>query len=266
MGSFESGANSGQTELERTGAKAPVAVAASASRGRWRSWTILLAAGLVAGLVAWVAGEWTHGHFRARTYSVEVMGIKSMQPSRESQKAADIANAALASAILGSMTALTMGLAGGLTVRAPWRGAIVGLGAQVVGAFAAAGASLALIPIFFRQLVPDSNDLLTPILIHGGIWTAIGVVGGIAFAAGMNSWRHLPAAVFFACVGAFTASIIFHVLTGMLFPHSSSAEPVGGSAVVRLLATSLVTVLVAIGVAQGTLVRPLRPADPGPTH
>jgi len=268
MGSFESGVNPAQTELESTAAEvqAPVALKASGSRARSQSWAILLAAGVVAGLVAWVAGELTHGFFRPRRYSVEVMGMKSMQPSRESQKAADIANSTLTSAILGSATAFMMALAGGLIVRSPLRGAMVGVVAQAFGAAAGAASAFVLIPIFFRQLVPDSNDLLTPILIHGGIWMAIGVVGGMAFVAGRNTWRELPLAVLSACVGAFIASISFHVLSGMLFPHISSLEPVGSSTVIRLLATFLVTVLVAIGIAKGTLNRLPHPGQSKPAH
>jgi hypothetical protein len=249
MGSSELGANSSRTELEH------------GARAHLRSWTIVLAAGLVAGVLAWVAGELTHGFFRPRRYSVEIMGMVSMQPSKESRRAADIANATLSSAILGSVAALTMGLAGGLIVHTPLRGAIIGLGAQALGAFAGAAASLALIPILYWELVPDSNDLLTPIMIHGGIWSAIGAVCAMAFAAGMSRWRQLPLAILFAGTGASTASVIFHLLTGILFPGSSSAEAVGGSAVVRLLATSLVTVLVAIGVGRGTLGRVPHPAD-----
>jgi hypothetical protein len=255
MGSLESGANAN--------APAPVAPGAHESRRDWRSWAILLLAGLVAGPVAWGAGELAHGFFRPRTYRVEIMGMVSMQPSRESQKSADIANSTVASAILGAVTALMMGLAGGLAVRNPGRGLMVGLVAQAAGAMAGAAAAYALMPIFYWQLVPDSNDLLTPILIHGGVWTAIGVVGGMAFVAGRDSWRQFPVAAVFACVGAFLASILFHVTTGILFPHSSSAEPVGRSALVRLLATSLVTVLVAIGVAKGTLRRLPRAGQTG---
>jgi len=247
-----------------SGTKEPLGLGANDSRFDWRSWAILLLAGVVAGFVAWGAGELAHSFFRPRTYRVEIMGMVSMQPSRESQKTADIANSTLAFAILGSVTALMMGLAGGLAVRNPGRGVMVGLVAQAAGAMAGAAAAFALIPIFYWQLVPDSNDLLTPILIHGGVWTAVGVVGGMSFVAGMNAWRQVPVAAVFACVGAFTASIVFHVLTGILFPHSSSSEPIGRSAIVRLLASLLVTVLVAIGVAKGTLRRLPQPGQSGP--
>jgi hypothetical protein len=176
-----------------------------------------------------------------------------MVPSRESQQVADRANATLASAILGSVTALTMGLAGGLAVRTPRRGAVVGLGASAVGALAGAAAAWALIPILFREFVPDSNDLLAPILIHAGIWAPIGALAGVAFAAGAGAQHQLPVAGLSAGVGGFTASILFHVFTGVLLPLSNSSEPVGGSPLVRLLAASLVTILASIGAARGTL-------------
>ncbi|GAC1468686.1 MAG: hypothetical protein NVSMB9_11580 [Isosphaeraceae bacterium] len=230
-----------------------------------RVWTIVLAAGVLAGLVAWIAGELTHQFFRPRRYTVQIMGMSSEQPSRESQKAADLANAALGSAILGSVTVLAMGLAGGLAGRTAGRGVVIGLGAMAVGACAGAGMTLALVPILAGQLVPDWNDLLTPILIHGGIWMAIGAVGGLAFAISLRSWHQLPFIIASACLGAFTASILYHLLSGFFFPHSSSTEAVGGSAGIRLLATSLVTILVAIGVAQGNLRRVPRPARTGLT-
>jgi hypothetical protein len=266
VGSFQAEANSGQTELSGATAKAPLALATSESRASRRSWTIVLAAGVVAALLAWLAGELAHQYFRPRKYSSQVMGVTSMQPSRESQKAAELANATLASAVLGAVTALTMGLAGGLAGRAPGRGAIVGLGAAALGAFAGAAASWALIPVFFRQLVPDWNDLLTPILIHGGIWAPIGAVGGLAFAAGMGIWRRVLAAVLAGCVSAFAASFVFHVLTGILFPHSSALEAVVGSPAIRVIAISLVTILTAIGAAQGTLGRLHRRSNPVPVH
>jgi hypothetical protein len=135
-----------------------------------------------------------------------------------------------------------------------------------VGALAGAATSLALVPVFFRQSIPDWNDLLTPILVRGGIWSAIAVVGGAAFAGGLGSWRHVPVASLSAGVGAFAASVVYHLLSGFLFPRSNPWDPVGGSAVLRLLATSLVTLLVAVGVARGAPLGLRPPAEPGPAH
>src|SRR5262245_40097448 len=98
MGSSEPGANSGQAERQGPEAGAPAALSEVEPRARRRVWMIVVLAGLVAGAVAWVAGELAHGLFRPRLYNVVIMGRTWRQPSRESQQAADLANATLGSA------------------------------------------------------------------------------------------------------------------------------------------------------------------------
>jgi hypothetical protein len=183
------------------------------------------------------------------------MGLTSLQPSPESQRVADTMNAMLAFAILGGTTGLFMGLAGGLAGRSPARGVVAGLGGTLFGAAFTVPASMSFLPFFYRSLVPDANDLLTPILIHGGIWMAIGAVGGLAFSVGISRGRHLLNAAIAACFGAFVASVIYHLLGGFLVLDSSAAELLANSAVLRLLAMLLVTVLVAVGAARGSLGR-----------
>jgi hypothetical protein len=264
MGSSELGTTAGEAVASQVPTTTPSAPG-ERRRPAWQVWIIALAAGIAAGLVAGLAGELTHGYFRPRLYQVEVMGLgTTMQPSRESLFAADLYNATLTFAVLGCATGLAMGFAGGLAGGSPARGVVVGLAAQAAGALVGALASLALVPLFFRRLVPDVNDLLTPILIHGGIWMAIGVVGGLAFAIGLNFRRHLANALGAACIGAFLAAVLYHLLSGSLFPDSGSTAPLAGSSVVRLLAMFLVTVLVAIGAVRGALGRAPRPSLPVP--
>jgi hypothetical protein len=189
-----------------------------------------------------------------------------MQPSRESQAAADLANATLAFTLLGGVTGLILGFAGGLCGRSPVRGAIVGLAGLAAGATVGGLASKILVPLFFRGLVPDRNDLLTPIMIHGGICMAIGAVAGLAFAIGMGCWRRLPDAIAGACFGALLAMFLFHALSGTLFPMSGSTEPVANTWIVRLMATVLTPVLVAVGAARGVQGGFLHPTSRGNDH
>jgi hypothetical protein len=223
-------------------------------------WTIVLACGTAAGLMSWLGGELAHGAFRPQLFVVQNMGITSHVPSRESQRAADLKNSTLVFAILGGLTGLATGLAGGLAVHSPTRGLKVGLLALATGAIAGALTSLGLVPLFYRELIPDTNDLLTPILIHGGIWTAIGAVGGIAFAIGtVKSKKQLADAIAGACFGAVLATIFYHVLAAAVFPEAKSTEVVANTAIVRLLAMSLVPIMIAVGAgfgAQGGFVRP----------
>ena len=215
-------------------------------------WAIVLACGAAAGLVSWLGGELAHGAFKPQLFVFESMGIRSLAPSRYSQRAADLKNSTLVFAILGGVTGLTMGLAGGLAVRSPARGLKLGLLALATGAIVGALTSLALVPFFFRELVPDSNDLLSPVLIHGGIWTAIGAVGGVAFAIARGmSKRRFADAIAGACFGAVLATIFYHALAAAVFPQAKSTEVVANTAIVRFLAMSLVAILIAIGAATG---------------
>jgi hypothetical protein len=81
----------------------------------------------------------------------------------------------------------------------------------------------------------------------------------------MRSRRHLANALGAACVGAFLAAVLFHLISGSLFPDSRSTEALAGSSTVRLLAMLLVTVLVAIGSARGALGRVPRPSPATPS-
>jgi hypothetical protein len=254
-----------QSSLGDAASSSSTAAAATAHYGiglrpRRATWAIVLACGVAGGLVSWLAGELAFGAFRPRLFLVQTMGTSSLQPSRDSQRAADIKNATLVFAILGGVTGLAMGLAGGVAAHAPARSLKVGLLALGAGALAGALASLGLVPLFFRELVPDTNDLLTPILIHGGIWTAIGAVGGIAFAIGTGrSKRQFADAIAGACFGAVLATIFYHVLAAAIFPDAKSTVAVANTAIVRFLAMSLVPIMIAIGAgigAQGGLVRP----------
>jgi hypothetical protein len=222
-------------------------------------WAIALLCGILASAVAGVAGELAHGAFKPRMYRVEILSLKTLQPSRESQRAADIKNASVAFAILGGITGLAMGLAGGLAVGSIARGLKVGLVALLAGAITGGLASVALAPLFYRDLIPDTNDLLSPILIHGGIWTAIGAVGGIALAFAMGTpKRRLADSVAGACFGAVLATIFYHVVAAGFFPDAKSTDVLANTATVRLLSTGSVLMMVALGAsigAQGGFIR-----------
>jgi vacuolar-type H+-ATPase subunit I/STV1 len=219
------------------------------------AWAIALAAGVAAGLISWVVGEFAREAFRPQLVAVAVMHTTVFEPTNDTKNAADRKNAALVFALLGGVTGLAMGLAGGLVGRSVSRGVIVGLGAQAVGFLAGAVVSLALIPFLHRRLVPDTNDLLSPILVHGGIWMAIGAVWGAALAVGMRCGRGLPRALVGGCAGAMLASVVFHLFSAGLFPEVESTEPLGATPQFRLFATLCVTVLAAIGAVRGALGR-----------
>ncbi len=214
-----------------------------------RVWAIALAAGVAAGLGAWLLGELVHDFFRPQVFPVRVALTTYIQPTLASLNAADLKNAALVFTVLGGATGLVMGAGGGLAVRSPLRGLTVGLGGLVAGGAAGALGSLGLFPFFSRQAVPNPNDLLWPILIHAGVWMAIGTVGGAAFAVGMRCGRRVFNSAIGACLGALLATLVFHGLSEGFFLDSPSTVMVATSTWVRLLAVILVTVLSACGSA-----------------
>jgi hypothetical protein len=222
---------------------------------RGQVWAIAVVAGLVAGVVAWLASEPLREVFKPQLFPIRVALTTFIQPTAASLNAADIKNGTVVFTILGAVTGLTMGIAGGLARRSAQRALTVGLSGLVAGALVGAGASWGLLPLFFRRSVPDPNDLLSPVLIHGGIWIAIGAVGGAAFGLGMRCGRRLFDAIVGACLCALVATLVFHGLGEALFPDSGATSPVAASAGVRLLAVFLVSFLSAIGAARGALGR-----------
>jgi hypothetical protein len=137
---------------------------------------------------------------------------------------------------------------------------VVGLGAQAVGALVGTVASLALLRLLFRGYVPDPNDEFLLILVHGGIWMAIGAAGGAAFAIGMDCTRRLPAILVESSVAALLATLLYHALSASFFPDSRPTAPVADSTALRFLAMFLVPVLVAAGAARGALGPRARPS------
>jgi len=145
-----------------------------------------------------------------------------------------------------------MGIAGGLAGRSPGRAAQVGVAALAIGALAGSGVARLLLPFFFREVVPNLNDLITPILLHGGIWMAIGAVGGAAFSMGVGARRSVAKAAVAGCVGGLAAAVVYHLLGGLILTGSTLTVPLSESASVRLLAMTLPAVLIAIGAATAT--------------
>ncbi len=237
------------------------------SFSRRRIGAIALTAGVTAGLVSWVACEWVHDVFRPRLFEVPKWEAVWMEPTLESQYAANLKNAALASAVLGCAATFAMGLAGGLAARAPSRGIFVGLSAQAMGSLVGAVTALALIPVFHpvlqRPFRTVTNDVWLPLVMHAGVWAAVAAVGGAAFAIGMGCKSRLPNAIGFAAAGALLAAVFYQLIGTCLPPGAGATGPVGRWSVVRLMAMLLPNFLIAAGAALGTVGR-LLPS--GPNH
>ena len=189
MESSESGSKPVHGVSSDVSATFPVSHDGDRPRPHHQIWAIALAAGLGAGLLSFIGGELASDAFQPRLFKVEGPRMVSMQPSVESQNAADLKNATLAFAILGCVTALAMGFAGGVAGRSTGRGAMVGLGAQAAGSLVGSLAALVLLPLVSQRFWESTNEAVWPLVIHAAILAAIGAVDGLAFAIGMGC-RH----------------------------------------------------------------------------
>ena len=193
-------------------------------------WRFALICGATAGIISWIAVEFTKGAYKPELVKQVVISGTFIQPTLVTQSVADTKNAILSFALLGGVMAFAMGLAGGLAARSIVRGLVVGLIGATIGALVGAGVTRLVLPFFYRRLAPDPNDVMTPILIHGGIWTAIGAVSAIAFAIGIKARRDFFYIVVNACVAAFSASFLYHTAAEGLFPTANSSEPIASAA------------------------------------
>jgi hypothetical protein len=241
-----------------------------ARRDQRRIWTSAVACGLAAGLVAWLEGEMAVHAFKPQTFAVRIILSTFIQSTTASENAASTKNAVLAFVLLGATTGLAMGLAGCIAGQFQRRGAIITLLGGVAGAALAGLVSWKVVPGFFQGMVPDPNDIITPILVHGAVFVSIGAVGAVVFVLALGRAQAVPQAVAGACLGACLATVLSHIIGAGLFPDSQSTTlPVPESSLLRLISRLLVTFLVAVGAAWGAspsglrtdAAKPLPPLD-----
>lgn len=248
----------------------PPAVASGASpdlrASRARLWVWVLGAGFLAGIVSWLGGEGCVGLIKPARHTVNSHGINLAVTDRRSEAAAMAKNAALAFLLLGAALGGGLGAAGGLArgsrrsaIQASWTG-------LAAGAVAAGGMSVAILPAFniYQRLHPDevARDLLLPLLVHAGIWSAVGATGGLALALGLGGRGLVPRAVLGGFLGAAVATVVYE-LTGAFFPAARTAQFVSATWETRLMARLAVTLLAAAGAAMGVAPPPETRADPG---
>ena len=218
----------------------------------WR-WTVTLVAGVVAGLVAWLGGEACLNRIKPPRHAVNSKGLVLNITDRREVAIADAKNAGLAFAFLGASLGMGLGIAGGVarrSVRAAAAAALLGL---IVGAAGGAGMSLALLPPYndYKALHPDeaARDVILPLLVHAGIWSAVGAFGGLAYGLGLGVRRWLPRIVLGGLAGAALGTITYELIGAVAFPAAQTTQFVSATWTTRLFARLAVTVLTAGGVA-----------------
>lgn len=223
----------------------------------------ILAAGVVAGLLAWLGGEACHELIQPRKHPVNAKGIILQVASPRQEDLAEARNAGLVFAMLGASLGACLGAAGGLA-RRDRRAAIraAGFGA-VAGAVGTALMSVALLPLYtaYRRGHPDeaSRDLMFPLLVHAGVWSVAGAAAGGAFGLGMGRRELMAQAALGGFLGAVTGAAVYEFIGVMAFPDAATTRFVSWTWPTRLLARLAVAILAAVGIARSIAPRRPRP-------
>jgi hypothetical protein len=203
------------------------------------------AAGLIAGMTSVLAGE-----VILNSYQSELNPTPKVRPNEEDMRhwrEARIYSATMTFATMGGLLGISMGLAGGLASRSVIAGLAAGISGLLLGAAAAASISHVLVSNFFKSRIPESTDLVLPLLTHGAIWSAVGVIGGLAFGLGAGGKGRWKATVLGGLVGAAAATIVYEIVGAVAFASSKTDLPLAGSSTTRGMAQLLVTILTAAG-------------------
>ncbi len=210
--------------------------------------SLALGAGLLAGLGSWLIGEATVDAFKPPMAQFEMMGQTLFKAQFEDQLSADAKNATLAFAVLGGTLGLALGIAGGLARKSGRAGFRAGVFGLVLGGLVGSGISLALLPIYHHALArsPEemSHDIILPLLVHGGIWSACGLAGGVAFGIGLGAGRgRVFNAALGGLIGAALGAALYEIVGVAMFPASKTTSPISLTWNTRLLARMLVASL-----------------------
>ena len=224
-----------------------------AAVGPARRWALAMTAGLLAGLVAWLGGEACLNLIKPPRHAANSKGLVLNVTDRREIANVEAKNAGLAFAILGGSLGLGFGVAGGLTRRSRRAATIAAVLGLVVGAAGGAGMSLALLAPYnhYKARNPDdaARDLILPLLVHAGIWSAVGSLAGLVYGFGLGERRRLSRIVLGGLAGAAFGTVAYELIGAAAFPAAQTTQFVSATWPTRLLARLAVAVSAAVGVA-----------------
>jgi hypothetical protein len=194
---------------------------------------------LAAGVVAWGLAD----KFRV----TEVEDLDDFYGGVKLSVALATHNGVVFYAILGAILAIGLGVTAGLLNgrRSTSRVFLAGLTAAVLGACGGAASSYVLFPIYFGRM--ETADLTLSMLVHLGIWTAVGAASGVAFGIGSGSRDVLVRSLIGGITGAALGTLLYDI-SGAFFPLAHTERPLAEVAGTRLAANMLLGLSVAVGI------------------
>jgi hypothetical protein len=223
---------------------------ASGPLHRVRLWPLALAAGLGAGAVAGLGGEAVSDFFRPAVVPTALRGGSVVPVATPATRiAAAIQNAALASGLLGAAMGAALGLAGGLA-RGNRRAAIGAAWAGLtLGAIPGAGLGWLLGSMYYGNERHFAEDLIRPMLLHGGVWGTIGAASGLAFGLGLGGGARAPRAALGGLIGSLLGTVLYELIAAAVFPLARTIQPLAMTWGPRVLARLAVATFGAVGAA-----------------
>ena len=200
-------------------------------------------------VAAWLVGESTHGYFKPSLAASA--NYRDPSALNREMPGVNTRNGALTYGPLGGLLGLALGLAGGLARRSvggAMQGAAVGL---LLGIAAGALPSIVVMPWHWENWSDDpaTTELLRPLIVHLGLWSAAGLAAGMAFAIGAQGFKptRLLEAALAGLAGAMLGIFVYELLGAFLFPFDHTAEPFPGTPRTRLLARLCIAGFVGLG-------------------
>lgn len=217
---------------------APSSPSAAGKRLGIETLGLVLALGLVSGIVAWGIGE---------AMLIPEAGFQSKKENiLVSPSVAGIRNGTICFGALGAVMGLGMGIAGGLIRRSIGRAALAGATGLLVGAGVGVALTQCILPIYYEHAT--AGDITYSLLVHAGIWTSVAAAAGLAFAVGQGAWRGVTRAILGSAAAGLLAAVIYEFAGGIMVPTALTDRPISQTWETRLMARLLVTLLVAAGV------------------
>ncbi len=239
---------------------APTPAPAPGGDATRRTWGLVMAAGVVAGVGSWLAGEAV-----LQAYGSSLRPPMKPVPTMEDARlllAARVDSGTLAFGAMGGLLGLALGLAGGLARRSARSAASAGAAGLLLGAAGVGGVARVMLPILYTKIDPQADDLMYPLLGHMAIWSVAGVAGGLAFGLGAGGRARWWKTAFGGLVGAALATVVYEFAGALGFATHQAHLPMAGSSATRAMAQVLVAIGTAIGSVMATAPPKGKPASP----
>lgn len=214
---------------------------------RWLAlWAIL--GGIVAGGAGWAAGEWTRETFQPSSEAAnEPYAFKQFNAEKD---LSDGRNAAIVYGTLGALTGLALGVVAGLTIGSPRKAVVAGVAGALLAGVAAALPCPWVAPLHRRYYDLAEPSLTLPVMIHGAIWTAMGLGAGAGLGLGLGGGRKALLGAIGGLIGGALAAVVYNTLIAVFFAGEFVVDlPISPHGPARLLACLLVPSSVALGAA-----------------